>query len=184
MEGIEIRQVGSNASVGLGELLDLLVARSGRKVTEVVREAQISRAYFYVMRDGNQTPSLESLVRVLSALDAELQTGDPEDGEPDLVVRSADDEWSVQLHYVGKSAARARGVREVSYADKLSTRPPMSPAPAPSRSTFVVAASDSAARTPRQSQLLSELVTAAARLDDKRLQLLVANAQMLADPNA
>ena len=39
----------------LGRFLGDLAKQTGRPITEIAREAQISRAYYYVLRDSDQT---------------------------------------------------------------------------------------------------------------------------------
>ena len=191
----------------LGRFLSDLAKQTGRPVTEIAREAQISRAYYYVLRDSDQTPSIETLANLLTSLGVDFRLGDRDD-DAEFVVRTEGDEWLVRLPYEGKKAARARAVRDMTYESRLPNKPPppelepvgpgeplyaLAPLPAsvPSVSasgagrtgrTFVVGRG-----TPRRSQsaregrLLSELVSAAGELDADRLEHLIATAKLLAD---
>jgi len=111
--------------VPLGRFIDRLAKHTQRPVTEIAREAQISRAYYYVLRDTEQTPSIETLANLLTSLGVDFRLGDIED-DAQFVVRSAGEEWLIHLPYEGKQAARARAVRNMTYASSLpnSPRPP------------------------------------------------------------
>lgn len=107
----------------LGQFIDRLAKRTGRPVTEIARAAQISRAYYYVLRDSDQTPSIETLANLLTSLAVDFRLGDVDD-EAEFVVRSEGDEWLIQLPYEGKRAARAAAVRNMTYASSLPNKPP------------------------------------------------------------
>ncbi len=164
-----------------------LAKRRGQPITALTDRAQISRAYYYLLRDDRQTPSIETLANLLGALGADFRLGTPTD-DADFVVSLDDDEWMIRLAYAGRRAARARAVRAMTYAagpPQEVALPQAAPPPprAASRSagrTFVVAAETPESRTPRQAQLLSQLVEAAGKLDDERLEALVHNAQLFA----
>jgi len=80
----------------LGRFLGDLAKQTGRPVTEIAREAQISRAYYYVLRDSDQTPSIETLANLLTSLGVDFRLGDRDD-EAEFVVRTEGDEWLVRL---------------------------------------------------------------------------------------
>ncbi len=188
----------------LGRFLSGLAKQTGRPVTEIAREAQISRAYYYVLRDSDQTPSIETLANLLTSLGVDFRLGDRDD-DAEFVVRTEGEEWLVRLPYEGKKAARARAVRDMTYESSLPNKPPrpelersapaeplyaLAPVPdvtasAPSAMpgrTFVVARGASRRnQSARESRLLSELVSAAGELDADRLAHLVATARLLAD---
>jgi hypothetical protein len=191
-------------AVPLGRFIDQLAKATRRPVTEIVREAQISRAYYYVLRDSDQTPSIETLANLLTALDVDFRLGDTDDAAQ-FVVRSEGEEWLIHLPYAGKQAARARAVRNMTYASSLpntsaQARPagvgeplyalaplPDSPSGSPAQPagagrSFVVGRGPSRRdRSALESRLLSELVSAAGDLDAERLQHLVATARLLAE---
>ena len=191
-------------AVPLGRFIDQLAKATRRPVTEIVREAQISRAYYYVLRDSDQTPSIETLANLLTALDVDFRLGDTDDAAQ-FVVRSEGEEWLIHLPYAGKQAARARAVRNMTYASSLpntsaKARPagvgeplyalaplPDSPSGSPAQPagagrSFVVGRGPSRRdRSALESRLLSELVSAAGDLDAERLQHLVATARLLAE---
>jgi hypothetical protein len=191
-------------AVPLGGFIDQLAKATRRPVTEIVREAQISRAYYYVLRDSDQTPSIETLANLLTALDVDFRLGDTDDAAQ-FVVRSEGEEWLIHLPYAGKQAARARAVRNMTYASSLpntsaQARPagvgeplyalaplPDSPSGSPAQPagagrSFVVGRGPSRRdRSALESRLLSELVSAAGDLDAERLQHLVATARLLAE---
>lgn len=108
----------------LGRFLDVLAKGTGRPVTEIARDAQISRAYYYVLRDSDQTPSIETLANLLTSFGVDFRLGDRDD-DAQFVVRTDGDEWLVRLPYEGKRAARARAVRDMTYESSL----PNTPAP-------------------------------------------------------
>jgi len=114
---VAVRARGHRA-VPLGRFIDQLAKATRRPVTEIVREAQISRAYYYVLRDSDQTPSIETLANLLTALDVDFRLGDTDDAAQ-FVVRSEGEEWLIHLPYAGKQAARARAVRNMTYASSL-----------------------------------------------------------------
>ena len=190
--------------VALGRFIDRLAKHTDRPVTEIAREAQISRAYYYVLRDSDQTPSIETLANLLTSLGVDFRLGDVDD-DAQFVVRSEGDEWLIHLPYEGKQAARARAVRNMTYASSLPNKPvdgvraaePRGPlydqAPSPARPasapaaptggghTFVVGHGKSRpGRSARENRLLSELLTAAGELDADRLEHLVTTARLLA----
>ena len=191
-------------AVPLGRFIDQLAKATRRPVTEIVREAQISRAYYYVLRDSDQTPSIETLANLLTALDVDFRLGDTDDAAQ-FVVRSEGEEWLIHLPYAGKQAARARAVRNMTYASSLpntsaQARPagvgeplyalaplPDSPSGSPAQPagagrSFVVGRGPSRRdRSALESRLLSELVSAAGDLDAERLRHLVATARLLAE---
>jgi len=115
----------------LGRFLGVLAKATGRPVTEIAREAQISRAYYYVLRDSDQTPSIETLANLLTSLGVDFRLGDRDD-DAEFVVRADGDEWLVRLPYEGKRAARARAVRDMTYDSSLPSKPPTTEVPAPS----------------------------------------------------
>lgn len=186
--------------VRLGRFIDRLAKHTDRPVTEIAREAQISRAYYYVLRDSDQTPSIETLANLLTSLGVDFRLGDVDD-DAQFVVRSEGDEWLIHLPYEGKQAARARAVRNMTYASSLPSKPlsakgnvenpeprnapaPAVPpsAPAGTGRTFVVGHGEARKdRSAKENRLLSELVSAAGELDTDRLEHLVATARLLAD---
>ncbi len=188
--------------VPLGRFIDRLAKQTDRPVTEIAREAQISRAYYYVLRDSDQTPSIETLANLLTSLAVDFRLGDVDD-DAQFVVRSEADEWLIQLPYEGKRAARATAVRNMTYASSLPNKPlrmdryadnavPLpagaaSPAPAASSEaagggrTFVVGhATARRERSAQENRLLSELLSAAGDLDSDRLEHLIVTARLLA----
>lgn len=198
--------------VPLGRFIDRLAKHTHRPITEIAREAQISRAYYYVLRDSDQTPSIETLANLLTSLGVDFRLGDVDD-DAQFVVRSEGDEWLIHLPYEGKQAARARAVRNMTYASSLPNRPasaeraaepqaplydeapaapsesaPAASAPAASAGagrTFVVGHGEARrGRSALENRLLSELLTAAGELDADRLEHLVATARLLADKKA
>lgn len=181
----------------LGQFIDRLAKRTGRPVTEIARVAQISRAYYYVLRDSDQTPSIETLANLLTSLAVDFRLGDADD-DAEFVVRSEGDEWLIQLPYEGKRAARAAAVRNMTYASSLPNKPPpedpavamqvpLSDGFAPDAGgagggTFVVGHdTERRGRSAHESRLLSELLSAAGDLDADRLEHLIATARLLAD---
>ena len=106
----------------LGRFLDRLAKGTGRPITEIARDAQISRAYYYVLRDSDQTPSIETLANLLTSLGVDFRLGDRDD-DAQFVVRTDGDEWLVRLPYEGKRAARARAVRDMTYESSLPNKP-------------------------------------------------------------
>ncbi len=172
--------------VTLGAFLETLAKRRGQPITALTDQAQISRAYYYLLRDDRQTPSIETLANLLGALGADFRFGTPTD-DADFVVSLEDDEWLIRLGYEGRRAARARTVRAMTYAASPQPDSAMPEAAPPPRAasarggrTFVVAAGSTDSRTPRQAELLSQLVEAAGKLDEERLEALVRNAQLFA----
>ncbi len=187
----------------LGRFLDGLAKRAGRPVTEIARDAQVSRAYYYVLRDSDKTPSIETLANLLTSLGVDFRLGDLED-DAEFVVRTDGDEWRVRLPYEGKRAARALGVRNMTYASSLPNKPPQpttgdaepgeplyalgpvretgtSAEHHDRRRTFVVGHSSSRRdRSAEENRLLSELVTAAGELNADHLEHLLATARLLA----
>ncbi len=172
----------------LGRFLEDLTKRRGQPITTLTDQAQISRAYYYLLRDDKQTPSIETLANLLSALGVDFRLGTPTD-DADFVVSLEDSEWVIRLGYEGRRAARARTVRAMTYAGSphADSGMPLAAAPPPPASatrhsgqTFVVAAGRPVSQTPRQARLLSDLVEAAGSLDEEHLEALVRNAQLFA----
>ncbi len=189
--------------VRLGDFIERLAKRTRRPVTEIARDAQISRAYYYVLRDSDQVPSIETLANLLTSLGVDFRLGDVDD-DAQFVVRSDEDEWLIQLPYQGKQAARARAVRNMTYASSLPNKSaaseqaagaaapsyPSAPLPEPTGAassagagrTFIVGHGGARQdRSARENRLLSELLSAAGKLDADRLEHLVATARLLAD---
>jgi len=128
----------------LGRFLDRLAKATGRPITEIAREAQISRAYYYVLRDSDQTPSIETLANLLTSLGVDFRLGDRDD-DAEFVVRTDGDEWLVRLPYEGKRAARARAVRDMTYESSLPNKPAARERSAPGAATREHLTQDAAA---------------------------------------
>lgn len=97
----------------LGAFLDLLARRSGRSITTLARAAGISRAFYYVVRDGSQIPSIETLAGLFTALDIEFRLTEA-DEEAAFAVSADGEDWEIHLPYDRKREAKARAVREMS----------------------------------------------------------------------
>lgn len=180
----------------LGSFLDLLARRTGRSITTLARDAGISRAYYYVVRDGSQTPSIETLANLFTAMEVDFRLAEADEAAA-FAVRSDGEEWQIHLPYDPKREARARAVREMSInlsrstydeppsgvADEIvEARPPAAAAPARAAQTFVVGRSTGQRpQSVQQGQVLSELLSVASLLDPERLEHLLATARLLAD---
>lgn len=180
----------------LGSFLDLLARRTGRSITNLVRDAGISRAYYYVVRDGSQTPSIETLANLFTALQVDFRLAEADEAAA-FAVRSDGEEWQIHLPYDPKREARARAVREMSLNLNRSTYdepmygvatdeivgsiPPAVPAAQASQTFVVGRSSGRPPQSAHQDHLLSELLSAAGSLDPERLEHLIATARLLAD---
>jgi transcriptional regulator with XRE-family HTH domain len=185
----------------LGAYVFGLIADSGLSVSEVSRRAGLSRSFLYLLRDDEQVPAMDTLVTLFEALDVdEVRAAAP--GEPgDLAVSAGGRERWVRLPRTNKRAERSRSA----WASLASTEAGPVDSPAPMMGVPRRAADDPeitesrragssaragtsytrdsgfarAAKADPLQRRLSELMAAAADLDDDRLELLLQHARLL-----
>lgn len=168
----------------LGEFVFRLLEESGKSVSQLSRDANLSRSFLYLLKDDRQVPSLDTLVALFDAIgvdDVRIADAD-EPGELALVVNGRP--WWIRLPGSNRRAARARSALEtlttasMSAADDLYVSAP----PAPSTRGAAYSRDSAFARSSKPSdrqRLLGELLSAAGELDKQRLELLVENAKLL-----
>ncbi len=100
-----------------GEFLEQRRGLSGKSIQDVVKNAKISRASYYNLKDAKQRPTLTTAVALFSALDlrCELPTSDDE-FEVDLHIYDGDNRYVLVLEWTADDRSRARD-RFLSSAD-------------------------------------------------------------------
>lgn len=191
----------------LGSYVFDLISDSGLSVSEVARRSGLSRSFLYLLRADEQVPALDTLVTLFEALGVdEVRAAAP--GEPgDLAVSAGGRERWVRLPRANKRAERSRNAwaslaasEASAYDDPWETSAELViGSPAPVRSSPASPAAESGAPSPRRSgtaysrdsgfaragkadprqRRLSELMAAAADLDEDRLKLLLQHARLL-----
>lgn len=167
----------------LGDFVFGLLEQSGKSVSQLSRDANLSRSFLYLLKDDRQVPSLDSLVTLFEAVGVDaVRIADP--GEPgELALEVEGRPWWVRLPGSNRRAARSRSALQTlssppppSYDDLRSDAAMGSAAPASySRDTNF----SRKGRTDDRQRLLGELLQAAGSLDKQRLELLVENAKLL-----
>jgi hypothetical protein len=171
----------------LGDFVFRLLEQSGKSVSQLSRDANLSRSFLYLLKDDRQVPSLDSLVTLFEAVGVdEVRIADTDEpGELALVIDGRP--WWVRLPSSSRRAARSRSALQTLSApspsmsalalDDVAGAPVlMGAAPASySRDTSF----SRKTRTDDRQRLLGELLTAAGALDKQRLELLVENAKLL-----
>jgi transcriptional regulator with XRE-family HTH domain len=171
----------------LGDFVFRLLEQSGKSVSQLSRDANLSRSFLYLLKDDRQVPSLDSLVTLFEAVGVdEVRIADSnEPGELALVIDGR--QWWVRLPSSSRRAARSRSALQtlsspspsmsaMPYDDVAGAPVLMSAAPASySRDSGFTRKN----RTDDRQRLLGELLAAAGALDKQRLELLVENAKLL-----
>ena len=179
----------------LGEFLTRLVKSSDLGVAEIARRAHLSRSFLYLLMSDRQSPSVESLLALFEALDAdEVHTAEP--GHPgDIGLQWRGRRYWVRLPRGSRQAERSRSAlrtlnnsRSSDTADYDIT-PMAAPMPAAGPRAFVVNAMAmsedmsgsivSSQEASDRSRLLAELVSRASALDEEQLRLLIDNARLM-----
>ena len=168
----------------LGEFVFRLLEDSGKSVSQLSRDANLSRSFLYLLKDDRQVPSLDTLVALFHAVgvdDVRIADAD-EAGELALVVNGRP--WWIRLPDTNRRAARSRSALETLSSASMSAVDEMvvgEAAPSPTRAAAY--SRDSAfgrsSKPSERQRLLGELLTAAGDLDKQRLELLVENAKLL-----
>jgi len=171
----------------LGDFVFRLLEQSGKSVSQLSRDANLSRSFLYLLKDDRQVPSLDSLVTLFEAVGVdEVRIADSDEpGELALVIDGRP--WWVRLPSSSRRAARSRSALQTLNAPSLSASAMsydvgadepllLSAAPASySRDSGFTRKT----RTDDRQRLLGELLAAAGALDKQRLELLVENAKLL-----
>lgn len=163
----------AGATWPLGDWLADLLMRSKQSVTRTVDRAHLSRSFYYLVRDGKQVPSVESLASLLEALDVdEVRLAAPtEPGDLYCVVDG-------RAHTITLPRSGRRAVRSRTALYSLANGPREL---APVADYQVNAAGIVPARSPDdRTRLIAELLHHASDLDVGRLRLLAAHAELLA----
>jgi transcriptional regulator with XRE-family HTH domain len=168
----------------LGDFVFRLLEQSGKSVSQLSRDANLSRSFLYLLKDDRQVPSLDSLVTLFEAVGVdEVRIADPDEpGELALVIEGRP--WWVRLPSSSRRAARSRSALQTlsapsaSMSYDLGSDDAVVVGSAPASYSRDSGFSRKTATDDRQ-RLLGELLAAASALDKQRLELLVENAKLL-----
>jgi len=179
----------------LGEFLTRLVKSSDLGVAEIARRAHLSRSFLYLLMSDRQSPSVESLLALFEALDAdEVHTAGP-DNPGDIGLQWRGRRYWVRLPRGSRQAERSRSALRTLNTSRPSdstdydiapmTAPMSSPGPRVFAVNAMTSADDmgasvvSAHEASDRSRLLAELVSRASALDEEQLRLLIENARLM-----
>jgi transcriptional regulator with XRE-family HTH domain len=178
----------------LGEFLTRLVKSSDLGVAEIARRAHLSRSFLYLLMSDRQSPSVESLLALFEALEAdEVHTAEP--GHPgDIGLQWRGRRYWVKLPRGSRQAERSRSAlrtlntsrsSESAEYDVAPMAAPMSAAGPRAFAVNAMSADDfagsvvSSQEASDRSRLLAELVARASALDEEQLRLLIENARLM-----
>jgi hypothetical protein len=184
----------------LGDFVFGLLEQSGKSVSQLSRDANLSRSFLYLLKDDRQVPSLDSLVTLFEAVGVdEVRIADSDEpGELALVIDGRP--WWVRLPSSSRRAERSRSaLQALSAPTTMSLDAGMAGALPLSAARPASYSRDSGSRdsgsrdsgsrdsgfarknrTDDRQRLLGELLAAAGALDKPRLELLLEHAKLLA----